>query len=285
VLGDPPNHGSVTRISGGTRFTLTDVDVIEAPPQLLDRYAAWTWDAVSVYPGRSAMHRLSSSDGQTHYLKVVRRGWTPSAAAEAERTIWASSYLPVPRVLDRGMTRASSWLLTEGIDGIDATADIFLQDVAGLITRLAGGLRRFHSAPVDACPFQFRNADAMQLVQRRLAAGQIDAARDFHPEFAAMTAEAAVEELVASVPETEDLVVCHGDYCVPNVLLRGTEVVGFVDLGELGVADRWWDLAVATWSLTWNFGPGYADQFLASYGASRDDKRIRFYRLLYDLVS
>jgi kanamycin kinase len=231
------------------------------------------------------MHRLSTSVGQTHYLKVVRRGCTPGAAAEAERTVWASSYLPVPRVLDHGVTRESSWLLTEGINGIDATATVFLQDVAGLITRLASGLRRFHSAPVEACPFQFRSADAIQLVQSRLAAGQIDAARDFHPEFAAMTAEAAVEELVANVPETETLVVCHGDYCVPNVLLRGTDVAGFVDLGELGVADRWWDLAVATWSLTWNFGPGYEDQFLESYGAPRDDRRIRFYRLLYDLVS
>lgn len=259
--------------------------MLEAPPELLNQYASWTWDPVSVHPGRSAMHRLSSPAGETHYLKVVRRGWTPSAEAEAERTVWARSHLPVPRVLERGATEQSSWLLTEGIDGIDATAAVHRRDVAGLVDRLAEGLRRFHGAPVDACPFQFRCADAVQVVRHRHETGQIDAARDFHPEFAALTVEAAVAELVTSVPDTEDLVVCHGDYCVPNILLRGTEVVGFVDLGELGVADRWWDLAVATWSLTWNFGPGYEDRFLASYGAPRDDERMRFYRLMYDLVS
>jgi kanamycin kinase len=257
----------------------------EPPAELLDKYAAWTWQPVSVYPGRSTMHRLSSPVGETRYLKVVRRGCRPSADEEADRTEWACNFLAVPRVLERGMTRESSWLLTEGIDGIDATAAVYRKDVTALVNRLAEGLRRFHSAPVRACPFQFRTADAVQLVLDRLETGQIDAARDFHPEFAALTAEAAVDELVASVPETDDVVVCHGDYCVPNILLRGTEVVGFVDLGELGVADRWWDLAVATWSLTWNFGPGYEDRFLESYGVPRDDIRSRFYRLLYDLVS
>jgi hypothetical protein len=70
-----------------------------------------------------------------------------------------------------------------------------------------------------------------------------------------------------------------------GLALAPDETARRVDLGELGVADRWWDLAVATWSITWNFGPGYEDLFLASYGAVRDDARTRFYRLLYDLVS
>ena len=91
--------------------------------------------------------------------------------------------------------------------------------------------------------------------------------------------------LERTVPTSEDLVVCHGDYCPPNTLLHDWEPVGFVDLGELGVADRWWDLAVATWSVEWNFGPGYQDIFLTEYGIERDESRISFYRLLYDLVS
>ena len=62
-------------------------------------------------------------------------------------------------------------------------------------------------------------------------------------------------------------------------------MTGFVDLGELGVADRWWDLAVATWSITWNLGPGLEDLFLTHYGTPRDDPRIAFHRLLYDLSS
>ena len=79
--------------------------------------------------------------------------------------------------------------------------------------------------------------------------------------------------------------VCHGDYCFPNALILDGQVIAFVDLGELGVADRWWDLAVASWSTTWNIGPGWEDAFLETYGIEPDPERISYYRLLYDLAS
>jgi kanamycin kinase len=106
-----------------------------------------------------------------------------------------------------------------------------------------------------------------------------------HPEHAGLEPAAALAELLRLRPRTEDLVVCHGDYCLPNVLISDGRVTGFVDLGEVGVADRWWDLAVGSWSVTWNLGPGWEDLFLASYGVARDEQRIAFYRLLYDVTS
>ncbi len=92
-------------------------------------------------------------------------------------------------------------------------------------------------------------------------------------------------ELEASMPMSEDVVLCHGDYCLPNVLIDSGCVSGYVDLGELGLADRWWDLSVATWSLTWNLGPGWEDVFLDVYGIAVDPARMHYFRLLYDLVS
>jgi kanamycin kinase len=49
------------------------------------------------------------------------------------------------------------------------------------------------------------------------------------------------------------------------------------------VADRWRDVAVASWSTMWNVGPGYEETFIREYGLEPDWDRIRFYRLLYDL--
>ena len=37
-------------------------------------------------------------------------------------------------------------------------------------------------------------------------------------------------------------------------------------MATLGVADRWADLAIASWSLGWNFGPGWDETFYQAYG-------------------
>jgi kanamycin kinase len=51
----------------------------------------------------------------------------------------------------------------------------------------------------------------------------------------------------------------------------------------VGVADRWADLAVATWSAEGNYGPGWTADLLTVYGVKNDPVRTRYYRLLYDL--
>jgi kanamycin kinase len=151
---------------------------------------------------------------------------------------------------------------------------------------LARGLRALHeAAPVEGCPFDFRLDAALAHARRRLEAGEIDRERDFHPEFSHLLPAEALERLERLRPPTEDLVVCHGDYCPPNILIEGDGVSGYVDLGELGVSDRWRDLAVATWSMTWNLGPGHAERFLDEYGIEADAERLAYYRLLYDVVA
>jgi kanamycin kinase len=47
---------------------------------------------------------------------------------------------------------------------------------------------------------------------------------------------------------------------------------------------RWWaDLAIATWSSEWNYGPGWDGLLLDAYGIRPDPDRTRYYRLLWDL--
>ncbi len=46
-----------------------------------------------------------------------------------------------------------------------------------------------------------------------------------------------------------------------------------MDLGCLGVADRWADLAVATWSTTWNYGTGWERGLLYAYWDAQKRRR------------
>ncbi|MCA9297626.1 MAG: aminoglycoside 3'-phosphotransferase [Phycisphaerales bacterium] len=258
---------------------------IETPSALRSAYEEFDWVLAHEYEGHSVVHRLERGGVPELFAKTAEVGHYPSLQAEAERLRWAGAYLPVPEVVASGADGPVEWLITSALGGRDATHPDLRRDPSALTRILARGLRRFHdSTPVDDCPFDFRLPAAIGHVRARFAAGLIDAERDFHEEFAHLTPSGAVGLLESTHPQSEDLVVCHGDYCLPNILIEDGRATGYIDLGELGVADRWWDLAVATWSLTWNLGPGHEERFLEEYGAARDDERVRFYRLLYDLA-
>ena len=46
----------------------------------------------------------------------------------------------------------------------------------------------------------------------------------------------------------------HGDYCLPNILVKNDKISGFVDLGNAGIGDPWMDYAWCIWSLEYNLG-------------------------------
>lgn len=61
-------------------------------------------------------------------------------------------------------------------------------------------------------------------------------------------------------------VLTHGDYCLPNVLVRDGRLSGLVDLGGAGLANPEVDLAAGVWTLQYNYGKGFARTFLDAYG-------------------
>jgi len=256
------------------------------PPPVLARLAPG-WTATLAY--RVVPHvttwRLTHSEGSVRFAKVDTAGGFPTVADEAARMEWAASYLPVPGVVASEQIDGVAVLITEALPGRDGTDPGWRDDLPGLVRAFGRGLSTFHAAvDEEKCPFRFDLAAALAHVRRRLDSGALDATR-WHPEHRHLSPSHAVLLLEEEAPASEHLVVCHGDYCPPNVLLADGAVTGYVDLGELGVADRWWDIAVGGWSTGWNFGVELESLFYDSYGIAPDPGRIAYYRLLYDLVS
>jgi aminoglycoside phosphotransferase len=215
--------------------------------------------------------------------------WVPVASgidlgAEAARMTWARPFTPVPRLLGQGADETGSWLVTAALPGESAVADRWLAEPRTAVTAIGEGLRALHEAlPVAACPFSWSAEDRLAVVRRRASQGRIDPDW-WHEDHQDLDLDRALA-LLAEIPAADRVVVCHGDSCAPNTLLTDDgRWSGHVDLGELGVADRWADLAIATWSTGWNYGPGWADLLLTAYGARPDPDRTRYYRLLWDLA-
>ncbi len=276
----------MTVAPGRTRPYPAGVTERPIPPPVLAAVApGWTAELAYRLVPTLTTWRLSGPDGAQRFAKVDTAGGYPTLDGEAERMIWASAYLPVPRVVQVEHVGGISVLITDALRGRDATDPIWRADLPALVHAMGRGLRRFHEAVGEEwCPFRFEVERALAHVARRIHLDQVDPA-GFHDIHAGLTPAGALARLESNRPGDEDLVVCHGDYCAPNVLLDRGRVCGYVDLGELGAADRWWDVAVGAWSAGWNFGPELEPCFYEGYGIDPDPERIAFFRLLYDLVS
>ncbi|WP_420450186.1 phosphotransferase [Ilumatobacter sp.] len=229
--------------------------------------------------------------GAGRFLKWAPPGSTlpPGSALwlleEAERLRWTRPHTPVPEVLDAGTADdGSTWLLTAALDGTTAVAERWKASPRVAVRAIGEGLRAFHeSLPVARCPFTWTAEERLGRARARADAGLVDPAH-WHPSHRHLTVDEAMA-IVAEPPPVDRLVVCHADSCAPNTLIgEDGRWSGHVDLGRMGIGDRWADLAVATWSTGWNYGPGWEDELLAAYGIGPDPDRTRHYRLLWDLT-
>jgi aminoglycoside 3'-phosphotransferase-1 len=229
----------------------------------------------------AAVYRLRRPGADDRYLKLGHGAVAREIADEVARLRWLAGQMPVPDVIEFVATDDAAWLLMTALPG--RTAAESLRDPASdriaIVDALATALRRWHGLPIESCPFNADIGVRMLAARARLAAGLVDP-RDWGAARAGSSVEQAWDELRGFLPITPDPVVTHGDLTLDNVLIEGEQVVGCVDVGRAGVADRYQDLALL-WAGLAEFGDALPQRFLASYGATTPDMhKIRFHLAL-----
>lgn len=218
--------------------------------------------------------------GTRFALKVSRVGEMEPLSNDRDVLAWLGQFLPVPTGVAYEVHRDQEYLLMSCLPGKPASD---LECSEKLIKGYANALRQFHEAlPVDTCPFDYRINKLLDECEVRFARGLIDL-DNLDEERRGWSAERLWRELQNSRPEfTEDLVVVHGDYCMPNVLFDPDtlQLTGYVDLGRVGVSDRHHDLALAARSIAHNFGSQYIEVFFEAYGTTPNPELIAFYALI-----
>ncbi|WP_433324501.1 APH(3') family aminoglycoside O-phosphotransferase [Spirillospora sp. CA-294931] len=258
---------------------------------LRERHGRDGWEPVTEGMSGAGVWRAEGA-GRACFVKVVDgRGERPGAGhaleAEAERSAWLRDKgLPAPPVLEFGTRDGVTWLVTAALPGRSAAAPWPAERRDGVVDALAGLARSLHALPVADCPFD--QSLKVTVAQARDAAANGSVELDqLDDERAGWDEARLLAALDLTRPAVEDLVVCHGDLCLPNVLLDpvSLRVTGVIDLGRLGVADRHADLALMARSIAdeWlnsQYDGEHVRRFLRAYGGETDPERLAFYRLL-----
>jgi aminoglycoside phosphotransferase len=246
------------------------------------------WEKVST--GRSGADVRRSPDGAA-YAKSGGGILREDLVAERERLEWlARTDLPAAEILEWDDDEHTATLTLRTVPGVPIS-DLSGPDASPAAESLGRFLARLHATPRESCPFERWLAVTVPIARVRAEEGLVDE-DDFDTAREDRSTQDLIAELLDRRPRAEelemaDLVVCHGDACLPNFLVDpgSLEVTGMVDVHRLGVADRHLDLALATRStadttLNPAFGGEAADALVAAYGRDADPWRVDFYRLL-----
>lgn len=239
---------------------------------------------IPVGTGESAAEVFRRPDGSA-YAKVGPAG---DLRAERDRTSWlAGTGFPCATVLDWSESGGVACLVTSAVPGVPA-ADLPPAARPAAVEIFARTLRDLHS--LDGCPFSGGVATMFALAEDVVSRGAVNP--DFlRPEDRATDPADLLDALRPDLPaitrlEQADLVVCHGDACLPNLLVdpETLRCTGLIDLGRLGLADRYADLALACaqvgdeWAMP-------ASALLTGYGLAEPDRdRLDFYLALDPLT-
>jgi len=201
-------------------------------------------------------------DNETLYLKIE----SSNSLIEREYNIltWLNGKLPVPKIKYYDKYNELSFMLTTAIKGYKAgtTNDEVCKPFEKTIELLADGLLMFQSIDITDCPFTNKFN-----VTFNNAAYNVKT-NDYYPDYISVNANFANifnfndsnEKSFISSLELYNLLsknkslhdeICfsHGDYGLTNTFIDGNNIMGFIDIGGGGIADKWNDIAICIRSI------------------------------------
>lgn len=207
---------------------------------------------------------------------------------------WLKEKVPAPQVLFHMFEEDKSYLLMTKIDGKMSCDNDYLENCDVMVDVLVSALKRLWEVDISSCSSDWTLKNKLKEAKMRVENNLVDE-DDVDPntfgENGFKDPQALYDWLVANQPE-EDLVLSHGDFCLPNIFIKDNQLAGYIDLGRMGKADRWQDIALCYRSLRDNMNGSYGgkvhkdfdpDILFEKLGIEIDVEKLKYYLLLDEL--
>jgi len=176
--------------------------------------------------------------------------------------------LPVNKVIKYVQTQNQEFLLTDYIEG----EPIFLygekKDGKNVGIILGKTLKMIHNT--DFSDFEVNN----EFENRIAKVKKLILENEFRPAiiketFGDKSTLEIIDYINSLIPQKWDLVLTHGDFCLPNILIKNNKLSGIIDLIDCRICDRAYDIYYALWSLNYNKMNRFKEDFLVSYSIDK----------------
>ena len=207
---------------------------------------------------------------------------------------WLQGKLPVPEIIAADWVDGVRYLLMSRIPGNYLCSGDILDDQELLAELVAHGLKQMWNVAISSCPTNRSLSAKFEEIEAGIRNGTITMEQARQEETygpSGFKSPADLFDWLLKHRPAEDLVLSHGDYCLPNILCNDHKLTGYIDLGYAGVADKWVDIEMVLWSMwantTGQFG-GKQRSFDRKYlfqalNMHPDEDKLKYYSLLSEL--
>ncbi|SDX93258.1 APH(3'') family aminoglycoside O-phosphotransferase [Paenibacillus sp. CF384] len=205
------------------------------------------WEPVLIGESGDFVYRRNDN---LAYAKITPPAGVADLAGERDRLLWLRDQgVACPEAVEWNEGEEGASLVMTAIPGISA-ANLSGADLLHAWPSMVQQLAILHTLPVDQCPFERSLSQMFGRAVEVVSRGAVNS--DFLPdEDKHMPHDELLERVHRELPvrldqERTDLVVCHGDPCMPNFIIDAVsfQCTGLIDMGRLGTADRYADLAL-----------------------------------------
>lgn len=207
---------------------------------------------------------------------------------------WLNRKLPVPEVFTYQIQNGKSYLLMSRCNGKMACNKKYMENPRMQVKLLTTGLKNLANIDISECPSNWSLKNKLARAKYNVENNLVDMDNvepDTFGKNGFANPQALLQWLYDNQP-SEELVLSHGDYCLPNIFFEDNAITGYIDLGKTGIADKWCDIALCYRSLSHNYSGRYHTEtysklddllLFKELGVEPNWDKIRYYLLLDEL--
>lgn len=161
---------------------------------------------------------------------------------------WFKGKMPVPEVYFNECIEGIYYLVVQMIDGEMLSQTFQKWTKHQTIQFYATLLSQIHQLDPEGFPFRHDLSYRLNKIKVEEAKTQY-----FERELQGKNPQEMYDYLISHQDFKKDLVVCHGDVCFPNFMMKDDKLASIIDVSGAGVEDRYLDIAIALRTLRFNF--------------------------------
>lgn len=219
-------------------------------------------------------------DNQAYYLKIAKKG---TLTQEYNALKWLDGKLSVPKIVLFDNDNKNEFLITKAMLGEMVCSPIYVNNPTEALKIIKEAFDNIYAVPISTCPFDVSNKYKLSLIKENVKKGLV---KNENLKEETLQRFGSVENLLNYLIDNqfpEELCFSHGDTSLPNIFAFDNKFSGFIDVGECGIADKWFDLAICEKSIRRNYGEEYVSKFYEQLNIIPDRNKLDYYLLMMEL--